>query len=150
MKIALMGIAIAATVVLLAACTAPSPAESSSEVPQNLGDSSMSSQSEAYHKISVEEAKKMMDKGEVVIVDVRTQEEYDAAHIPSAVVVPVESIGDEMPSELPDKEAMLLVYCRTGVRSKSASEKLVGLGYQNVYDFGGIVDWPYETVKGEE
>ncbi|MCH4207295.1 MAG: rhodanese-like domain-containing protein [Solobacterium sp.] len=99
----------------------------------------------AYHKITAEEAKSMIDQGGVTIVDVRTQEEYDEKHIPGAVLVPVESIGDTMPEALPDKDAVLLVHCRTGVRSKKASDKLVKLGYTHVYDFGGIVDWPYET-----
>lgn len=103
---------------------------------------------EAYHKISAEEAKKMMDEGGVTIVDVRTSEEYREKHIPDAILVPNESITtEEAPAELPDKDAVLLIHCRTGVRSKQASDKLVELGYKHVYDFGGIVDWPYETVS---
>ena len=83
----------------------------------------------------------------VVVVDVRTREEYDGGHIENAVLVPNESIESEMPEALPDKEATLLVYCRSGRRSKQAAEKLLKLGYQNVYDFGGVIDWPYELVK---
>ena len=102
----------------------------------------------AYHKISAEEAyDEMMASQEVVVVDVRTREEYDGGHIENAVLVPNESIGSEMPEALPDKEATLLVYCRSGRRSKDAAEKLLALGYQNVYDFGGVIDWPYELVK---
>lgn len=98
-----------------------------------------------YHKISAEDAKEMMDTQEVIIVDVRTQEEYDAGHIEHAILIPNESISAE-PSELEDKDAMILVYCRSGARSKQASDKLVNLGYTNIYDFGGIIDWPYEIV----
>ena len=103
----------------------------------------------AYHKISAEEAYEMMASQEVVVVDVRTREEYDGGHIENAVLVPNESIGSEMPETLPDKEATLLVYCRSGRRSKDAAQKLLALGYQNVYDFGGVIDWPYELVKEE-
>ena len=102
-----------------------------------------SSSKAAYHKISAEEAYEMMTSQEVVVVDVRTREEYDGGHIENAVLVPNESIGSEMPEALPDKEATLLVYCR----SKDAAQKLLALGYQNVYDFGGVIDWPYELVK---
>ena len=101
----------------------------------------------AYQKISAEEAYEMMASQEVVVVDVRTQEEYNGGHIENAVLVPNESIGSEMPEVLPDKEATLLVYCRSGRRSKGAAEKLLALGYQSVYDFGGVIDWPYELVK---
>ena len=100
----------------------------------------------AYHKISAEEAYEMMISQEIV-VDVRTREEYDGGHIENAVLVPNESIGSEMPEALPDKEATLLIYCRSGRRSKDAAEKLLSLGYQNIYDFGGVIDWPYELVK---
>ena len=100
-----------------------------------------------YQKISAEEAYEMMVSQEVVVVDVRTREEYDGGHIENAVLVPNESIGSEMPEALPDKEATLLVYCRSGRRSKDAAQKLLELGYQSVYDFGGVIDWPYELVK---
>ena len=103
----------------------------------------------AYQKISAEEAYEMMASQEVVVVDVRTQEEYDGGHIENAVLVPNESIVSEMPEAPPDKEATLLVYCRSGRRSKDAAEKLLKLGYQSVYDFGGVIDWPYELVKEE-
>lgn len=103
---------------------------------------------DAYHKITAEEAKKMTEEGNVVIVDVRTPEEYEEAHVPGAVSVPSETIGDEMPAALPDTDAVLIVYCRTGVRSRQASDKLSSLGYQKIYDMGGIVDWPYETESG--
>ena len=94
----------------------------------------------AYQKISAEDAYEMMVSQEVVVVDVRTREEYDGGHIENAVLVPNESIGSEM-------EATLLIYCRSGRRSKDAAQKLLALGYQSVYDFGGVIDWPYELVK---
>ena len=102
----------------------------------------------AYHKITAEEAKELIDAGGVTVVDVRTAEEFAAAHLPGAINVPNEGIGDELPQALPDQEGALVVYCRTGVRSKQASDKLVELGYENVNDMGGIVDWPYETQSG--
>ena len=100
----------------------------------------------AYHKITASEAKAMMDQGSVTVVDVRREDEYAAGHIPGSILVPNEGIRDTQPEELPDLDAVLLIYCRTGVRSRQASDKLVEIGYQNVYDFGGIADWPYETV----
>ena len=97
--------------------------------------------------ICAEEAYERMASQEVVVVDVRTREEYDGGHIENAVLVPNESIGSEMPEALLDKEATLLIYCRSGRRSKDAAQKLLKLGYQSVYDFGGVIDWPYELVK---
>lgn len=101
----------------------------------------------SFQIIDYKKAKVMMDKGGVTIVDVRRQDEYDAGHIKDAILVPNESIGKTELKALPDKNAVLLVYCRTGIRAKDASQKLANLGYKNVYDFGGIVDWPYEKVK---
>lgn len=100
----------------------------------------------AYHKITASEAKAMMDQGGVTVVDVRREDEYAAGHIPGSILVSNEGIRDTQPEGLPDLDAVLLIYCRTGVRSRLASDKLVEIGYQNVYDFGGIADWPYETV----
>lgn len=133
---------------LLSAC---SPAGESPSVPleESPSSSSQSAGEEAYHKITADEAKKMMDEGGVTVVDVRRAEEYAQAHIPGALLVPNETIGDEPPQALPDKDAVLLVHCRTGVRSRQASDKLVELGYRQVYDFGGIADWKYETESGE-
>ena len=82
-----------------------------------------------------------------VIVDVRREDEYKAGHIPGAIRVTNEDIGDTMPAELPDLDQIILVYCRSGRRSKEASEKLAKLGYTNVYEFGGIIDWDGEVVK---
>lgn len=102
-----------------------------------------------YTHIDMETAKQMManDDGHV-IVDVRSQEEYNEGHIPGAIVIPNESIGTEQPKELPDLEQVILVYCRSGNRSRQASQKLADMGYTNVYEFGGIKDWIGETEKG--
>ncbi len=127
-----------AALVLLVGCQAPG------EEPPVPGNSTPAAE---YHKITPEEAKEKMDAGDVVVVDVRTQEEYDEGHIKDAVLVPNESIGGTMPEALPDTDATLLVYCRSGRRSKEASDKLLALGYRNVYDFGGMIDWPYDVVK---
>ncbi len=98
-----------------------------------------------YRKISAAEAKKKMDAGGVTVVDVRTPAEYAEKHIPDAVLIPNETIGTRRPEQLPDTDAVILVYCRTGRRSRDAAQKLVKLGYRNVYDFGGIMEWPYGT-----
>jgi rhodanese-related sulfurtransferase len=104
--------------------------------------------SDGYTVIDAAAAKAMMDKGGVLVVDVRTAAEYADAHIPDAVNIPNESIGSEKPAGLPDTEAVILVYCRTGIRAADASAKLAKMGYSNIYDMGGITTWPYETVKG--
>ena len=102
-------------------------------------------QQEVYLNISPEEAKVLMDTQEdYVILDVRTQEEFDTGHIPGAVLIPNTEIADRAEQELPDKDQLLLVYCRSGNRSKQASQILVELGYTNIREFGGINDWPYE------
>jgi rhodanese-related sulfurtransferase len=102
--------------------------------------------SQGYTIIKAEEAKKMMDAGDVIIVDVRTESEYSEKHIPNAINIPVESITTEKLAQLPDLEATILVYCRTGIRAATASKKLSDMGYTKIYDMGGIVDWPYDTV----
>ena len=99
-----------------------------------------------YMNINAEEAKKIMDtESGYIILDVRTQEEYDEAHIPGAIAIPHEEIAEKAEEVLTDKDQMILVYCRSGRRSKLAAEILVELGYTNIYEFGGIIDWPYET-----
>ena len=100
-----------------------------------------------YVHITQEEARRMMTEEDVVIVDVRRQDEYDEGHIPGAVCIPNESIGDEMPEELPDTDQVILVYCRSGRRSREAAQKLADMGYTGVYEFGGILDWTGEVVK---
>lgn len=104
-----------------------------------------------YTQIDQETAKEMMtrDDGHVV-VDVRRRDEYDAGHIPGAILVPNESIGDAPPEALPDRDQIILLYCRSGNRSKQAAEKLAGMGYTNIYEFGGINTWTGEIVTSEE
>lgn len=100
-----------------------------------------------YRKISAEEAKKMMDEGDPIILDVREMSEYNEGHIEGALLLPYTEIAARAEAELPDKSALILVYCRSGRRSEIAARELVQLGYANVFDFGGITDWPYEIVK---
>lgn len=98
----------------------------------------------AYISISAQEAKTLMDENpDAAILDTRTQDEYDAGHIKHAMLIPHDAIAAEAPEKLPDKEQLILVYCRTGRRSKIASQALVDMGYTNVREFGGINDWPY-------
>ena len=103
---------------------------------------------DSYRQISMQEAMDMMEKEKnYIILDVRTVAEYESGHIPGAICVPNETIGTEKIPELPDKDQLILVYCRSGNRSKQASEKLVKLGYTNIVEFGGISSWPGEIVK---
>ena len=121
------------SLLLLAGCAAPAESEAS------------------YRQVSMDEAIAMMEeKNDYIILDVRTPEEFAEKHIPDAINIPNETIGTEEIPELPDKEQLILVYCRSGNRSKQASEKLVRLGYTNIVEFGGINDWPGETVSGNE
>lgn len=122
--------------VLLAGCSAP------------VGESDGAA--EAYVQTTAEEAVEMMQsQQDYVILDVRTPEEYAEKHIPGAINVPNETIGKEKIAELPDKDQAIFVYCRSGNRSKQASEKLVALGYTDVIEFGGINSWTGETVSGK-
>ena len=101
-----------------------------------------------YEQITAEQAKTIMDtEKDYVIIDARTEEEFAEGHIENAILIPEYEIKDRAEKELPDKEQLILVYCRSGRRSKIASEELVKLGYTNVKEFGGIIDWPYEIVK---
>ena len=118
---------------LLAGCAAPVESEAS------------------YQQVSMDEAIAIMEsESDYIILDVRTPEEFAEKHIPDAINIPNETIGTAEIPELPDKEQLILVYCRSGNRSKQASEKLVRLGYTNIVEFGGINDWPGETVSGNE
>ena len=100
----------------------------------------------SYEQITQEEAKEMMDTQEVIILDVREQDEYDSGHIPGAVLLPVGTIDKDPAAEvIPETDSTVLVYCRSGNRSKTASSTLAELGYTNIYEFGGINTWPYET-----
>ena len=119
-------------VLLLAGCAAPAEQEVS------------------YRQITMDEAVAMMEEEkDYIILDVRTAAEFDEKHIPGAINIPNETIGTDAIPELPDKDQLILVYCRSGNRSKQASEKLVKLGYTNVVEFGGIIDWPGETETNE-
>ncbi len=101
-----------------------------------------------YEQITAEEAKKIMDSREdFIILDVREQDEFDAGHIPGAMLLPYTEIENKAEAILPDKDKQILVYCRSGRRSKIAAEALAKLGYTNVKEFGGIIDWPYEVEK---
>ena len=101
-----------------------------------------------YEQITAEQAKTIMEnEKDYVIIDARTDEEFAEGHIENAILIPEYEITNRAEKELPDKEQLILVYCRSGRRSKIASEELVKLGYSNVKEFGGIIDWPYETVK---
>ena len=100
----------------------------------------------AYMNITAEEAKQIMDSEDgYIILDARTQEEYDQGHIPGAIVISHEEIMEKAEDVLTDKDQLILVYCRRGRRSKIAAEALAELGYTNIREFGGIIDWPYEV-----
>lgn len=101
-----------------------------------------------YRQITQREAKEMMDAGNVVVLDVREKSEYDSGHIPGAVLLPLGTIDKESAANvIPDMKSVVLVYCRSGNRSKQAAQKLAELGYTQIYEFGGIMTWPYEIEK---
>ena len=100
-----------------------------------------------YQQITAQDAQKLMDtESDYVIIDARTEEEFATGHIENAILIPEYEIAERAENELPDKDVLILVYCRSGRRSKIASEELVKLGYTNVKEFGGIIDWPYEIT----
>ena len=110
------------------------------------GQDTEKDQGAVYMNITAEEAKQIMDSEEgYIILDVRTQEEYDEGHIPGAIVISHEEIAEKAEKVLTDKNQLILVYCRSGRRSKLAAEALLELGYTNIKEFGGIIDWPYEV-----
>ncbi len=107
-------------------------------------------QTNTYRRISMDEAVAMMaQETDYIILDVRRPDEFAAGHIPNAINVANETIGTAEIPELPDKDQLIMVYCRSGRRSKEASEKLVKLGYTNIVEFGGILDWTGEVVTGQ-
>ena len=136
--------------VLCMLLTACGNGTSSSERAHSEVQTTTASAAAAYQQITQEKAKEMMqtDDGHV-IVDVRRQDEYDSGHIPGAILIPNESIGTEQPKELPDLDQVILIYCRSGRRSKEASQKLADMGYTHIYEFGGIIDWTGEVVTSE-
>ena len=102
----------------------------------------------AFRRVTGDEAQKMMESETgYLIVDVRTPQEYAEGHIPHAINVPLDTIGTNPPAELPDKAQMIFVYCRSGARSMTASNKLAQMGYTNIVEMGGIKDWHGEVVK---
>ena len=110
------------------------------------GQDKENDQGAVYVNITAEEAKEIMDSEEgYIILDARTQEEYDEGHIPGAIVISHEEIVEKAEEVLTDKNQLILVYCRSGRRSKIAAEALLELGYTNIKEFGGIIDWPYEV-----
>lgn len=137
-----------AAVLLAAGLTAC--ASQGTGIPPQAPQSSISATQSSYRSLTPQEAKELLDAGDAVLVDVRTREEYEQSHIPEAIWIDNASIQDAPPEALPDLEAEILLYCRSGVRSKQAAEKLVAMGYRNVFDIGGIQDWPFEIVDGTE
>lgn len=138
----------ALSLLMLGACaSAPSAAAASAPASASAPAAAATATAASFQVIKPEEAKKMMDAGGVIIVDVRRQDEYDAGHVPNAILVPNETIAEEAAAKLPDKNATYLLYCRSGHRAGLAAQTLVDLGYTNVYSFGGIIDWPYDIVK---
>ena len=110
----------------------------------------VNSTNNTYRQITMDEAVAMMERESgYIILDVRTPAEFAEKHIPNAINIPNENIGTDEISALPDKNQLIMVYCRSGRRSKEAAEKLVKLGYTNIVEFGGILDWKGETVSGE-
>ena len=110
------------------------------------GQDKENEQEAVYVNITAQQAKEIMDsRNDYILLDTRTQAEYDESHIPGAILIPYDEITQKAESILPDKSQLLLVYCRSGRRSKLASEDLVKLGYTNIQEFGGIIDWPYEV-----
>ena len=143
MKPVLRILSVAFAALLLSGCAAPQAAPAASAPPE----ATVTAATAQYRKITAEEAKARMDSGdEILVLDVRTQEEYDAGHIAGAILLPNETIVDTKPNSLPDLNAEILIYCRSGNRSAQAAKKLAAMGYTNVYDFGGILDWPYDVV----
>ena len=110
------------------------------------GQTGGNKQEAVYQNITAQQAKALMDtQSGYVILDTRTREEYDQGHIPGAILIPYDQVPEQAEDILPDKDQLILVYCRSGRRSKLAAEALVKLGYTNIQEFGGIIDWPYEV-----
>lgn len=162
----LIGISLVLSAVTLTACgnkdqgvtekatqqdAASTEKESATKGKDNMsGDTNKENQA-SYKKITQEAAKERMDsQDELVILDVRTEEEYNEDHIEGAILIPNEEIKEEPLEQIPDMDTEILLYCRSGVRSKEAANKLVNAGYTNVFDMGGIIDWPYDTVADNQ
>ncbi|PKL12018.1 MAG: rhodanese-like domain-containing protein [Spirochaetae bacterium HGW-Spirochaetae-8] len=136
-----LGLGVLAIVLVVAGCAGRSKPEVAVGAPAPVARAQ-------YRKISPQEAKSMMADKSVIILDVRTEAEFTQGHIEGAILIPNETITTTVrPAALTDLNAVVLVYCRSGNRSSQAAKKLVTLGYAQVYDFGGIIDWPYEVVR---
>lgn len=136
----LLGIAVIAVVLFTTGC--------SSQPTAKPGTPSAAATEGTYQKITAATVKERLDKGEkLIIVDVRTKEEYDGGHIPNSLLIPYDEIEKKAPALLPDKKAAIIVYCRTGRRSEIAAKALLGMGYTNVADMGGVNTWTYGLVK---
>jgi rhodanese-related sulfurtransferase len=120
-------------------------------VQKSLQNTPVPSTAAVYQKIAASEALRIMEETDgYILLDVRTQEEFEQAHIKGAILLPDTEIKDKAEEQLKDKNAVILVYCRSGRRSAQAAQQLADMGYTKVNDFGGIIDWPYDTVSGTE
>lgn len=138
-KIILLALAIITVATVFAGCTQKTGNEQTEATQVNIG---------TYYQIPQDEAKKIMDEeSDYIIVDAREQSEYDEGHIKGAIVIPYTEIEQKAEEMLPDKEQLILVYCRSGRRSKIAAQSLANMGYTNVKEFGGIIDWQYGIEK---
>lgn len=133
----------------LALCLAGCADSESSSTPEVSSAGAASEQSSDYLQISQEEAAEIMKSQTCIILDVRTQEEFSQGHIPGAICIPNEEIISDPPADLPDKDALILVYCRSGRRSKEAAAKLAAMGYTDIREFGGIITWTGEVTEAE-
>lgn len=147
MKLSAIAVLILFAAFLLTSCSTNGAAPNSGDV-QNTP--AVSAAAVAYQKISADEAYRMISETEgYLILDVRTKDEFDQGHIENAVLLPVTEIAEKASEQIKDKDQVILVYCRSGRRSAQASQALADMGYANVYDFGGIIDWAHETVVGK-
>lgn len=138
-KIILLALAIITVATVFAGCTQKTNTEQTEATQVNIG---------TYYQITQDEAKRIMDEeSDYIIVDAREQSEYDEGHIKGAIVIPYTEIEQKAEEMLPDKEQLILVYCRSGRRSKIAAQSLANMGYTNVKEFGGIIDWQYGIEK---
>ncbi|MGN1328772.1 MAG: rhodanese-like domain-containing protein [Eubacterium sp.] len=138
-KIIIFALAIIMIVTVFAGCTQKTNKEQTEATQMNIG---------TYYQIPQDEAKRIMDEeSDYIIVDAREQSEYDEGHIKGAIVIPYTEIEQKAEEMLPDKEQLILVYCRSGRRSKIAAQSLADMGYTNVKEFGGIIDWQYDIER---
>ena len=138
-KIILLALAIITVATVFAGCTQKTDKNQTEAIQVNIG---------TYYQIPQDEAKRIMDEeSDYIIVDAREQSEYDEGHIKGAIVIPYTEIEQKAEEMLPDKEQLILVYCRSGRRSKIAAQSLANMGYTNVKEFGGIIDWQYGIEK---